>query len=104
MIVSNRFRFEEIVIENRLREIEGKLHMYAHTDVWLRLQRPSLDTLADDPRRRHNELMARVQPPSVVKALGRWIPFPLGFLIGVGGMVIWSVLVAQAFLVYFGLL
>ena len=106
IITSNRMRFEEIVIEDRLREIEEKLGLYLHTDVWLSVRHTPLDRISDElaepEKERQQVLEARVKPSRLVAALGRSAPFPLGSLIGVGGILIWSALVVRAIFVHVG--
>ena len=104
MITANRFRFEEMIIENRLREIEEELGMHLHTDVWLDIQRKPWPMLTPTQRERYAELKSKIPLPLLVLGLGVRTRFPLGMFIGVGGIVLWLALVARAFAVHFGVL
>jgi hypothetical protein len=105
VITANRFRYEEMIIINRLQEIEAGLGLRLHTDASIDIRRQVPPGMPDEERKRYQQLKTKIKLPWPVRASGRVATsFPLGMFIGVGGIVIWLVLVARAFAARFGAL
>jgi len=105
VILAARFRVDEMVIEHRMKEIEGDLGMRLRSDLLLDFARrkdDSMAVLSEEEGNRLKRLKQGIPVAPLIRTFSVRTPFPLGMFVGFGGVMAWFAAVARSFATYYG--